>query len=204
MCSCVIYEVSCYVYVQRLLILDVNGLLLRRQPRPFQPTPVNHYFTAGHYVMLRPGLTQFLHFLFRFFKVGLWSSMKVRDLQSVINVMQFAGVDFTYFEFLLDRSYCYEDPEYQHPHLPFAEMYTKPFLHIPHTVDPCNTILLDEHREKGKYNPTGSTLVIQGFNADPQDDYLQEILIPYLWRLYNFEGNAVDFVWYNELPVLFL
>ena len=56
-----------------------------------------------------------------------------------------------------------------------------------------HTLLIDDSADKGCLNPVGSTCCVGPYNGDSNDSELLGTLLPYLQRLYSFDGTVPNF-----------
>ena len=115
MCVVLNFEIKCDCQTgdwkenisKKLLIIDVNGVMLRRwYNRPPQNIKLPLHKIGKHHVCLRPaGLSSFLDWMFKLFDVGVWSSMQEKNLAPLLELineqLRVEGYEQARFKFTL-------------------------------------------------------------------------------------------------------
>lgn len=158
-----------------LLILDLNGVLVSRSyidpavPQSALDETGKGTRVGNFWVWKRPGLEQFLDYIFEYFHVAIWSSVTAKNIESL---GKFAlGVQrYNKLAFIFDQSDCDEEP---HPTSKNKPLFKKTLQkvwdrHSPH--DERDTIIVDNDEIKISHNPEGNIYVIPTWSQKQQDD----------------------------------
>jgi len=87
-----------------LIILDLNGTLCLSQHRPY-PGFVCSAKARTKYIYIRPGLLDFLQFLFTHFRVAVWSSNSLQNAQATVEIL-FTREQQRLLQFVWGRNMC--------------------------------------------------------------------------------------------------
>lgn len=91
---------------RKLLILDANGILINRRYEKnlkVEPPP-GAYREGNFFVWCRPGLNEFLDYIFQNYDVAVWSSAMKHNLEPVAK--QIFGKYYDKLVFIWDQSRC--------------------------------------------------------------------------------------------------
>ena len=143
---------------KKLLILDVNGLLLHRI---YKASPEARALGAvadvGHFtVFLRPHVREFLEWCKRHFHIALWGTALVENITPLLRLLDFEGVPVVVY----GQGDC-TCTGLRDPLTPAKFLYVKPLRRLwndPRVAeigdfDATNTLLLDDAPYKAAYNP---------------------------------------------------
>ncbi|MCO5580089.1 hypothetical protein L7F22_033955 [Adiantum nelumboides] len=150
-------------------------------------------------VSLRPRLIEFLVEVGPRYDVGCWSSMTRKNMMSIVNLIEneVAAVDSNFkFKFHFSQEECVQQEGLYHFQRPQELLFLKPFtvlLQRGIQMDPMHTLLIDDNPDKGYLNPLGITCCVTTYNGNSKDPMLLDTLLPYLQRLYSFNGTVPGF-----------
>ena len=166
---------------KKLLVLDVNGLLLQRVRGPV-PTGVKRRPDAtlrGVKVFERPNMKPFVHWCLNHFDVAVWSSAKRENVELLASFV--FGTNFREkTAFVWNQDQC-SDTGLMHPqdrHKPVVLKELSLVWQHPHlnrTFDRSNTLLIDDSPYKACMNPPHTAIHPPAWTCDMDDD---EMLLP--------------------------
>ena len=180
---------------QRLVILDINGLLIKRALSDRTPPASNSVRLGIYRIFIRPKVRQFLKFLLKHFCCAIWSSMTHNNLKPLLGLLhREAKINEANFCFIFDQHQCFARVNVYHPSKPGVLLLTKPFTSIvvPHNI--FNTLLIDDTPEKAMYNNKGTCISPTPYDGSINDDIFEAKLIPYLIALYHSRLSISEFV----------
>ncbi|MED6180124.1 hypothetical protein PIB30_007281 [Stylosanthes scabra] len=162
---------------QKLLVLDINGLLVDLvYPPPNDKKPDT--IIRGVAVFKRPFYLDFLKFCFERFEVSIWSSRSRRNVEPIVEYLM--GEMKNKLLFCWDCFHCtgtssktFED---RHKDLQFKDMkkvWDKQFPNLPWEkgyYNESNTLLLDDSPYKALLNPPYTTLFPHTFSYKNKSD----------------------------------
>ncbi|KAL3690818.1 hypothetical protein R1sor_004469 [Riccia sorocarpa] len=172
---------------RKLLVLDVNGLLLATYPKGKKRPDHPHDARVNKYrVYKRPGCEDFLRFCLENFIVGIWSSAQE---DNVISLVDYIFQEFTDKEarnklaFVWHQWHCsttsLRDPENARKPLYLKELVNLWDRNDPHLpwqrgdYGPWNTVLVDDSPQKAVWNPPYTGIFPEPYKAIvPEDSYL--------------------------------
>ncbi|KAL3691013.1 hypothetical protein R1sor_004664 [Riccia sorocarpa] len=175
---------------KKLLVLDVNGLLLdtyfQAEQRPERPhdAKVNRF-----YVYQRNGCEDFVQFCLENFVVGVWSSAREYNVQSLVEFMFKESMGK--LAFIWHQEHC-TDTKLKHPENKHKPVFLKELSKLWDKCDPAlpwekgdfgpsNTVLIDDSPYKALRNPPNTGIFPQSYKATaPGDNYLADELRKYL------------------------
>ncbi|CAL5090455.1 unnamed protein product [Urochloa decumbens] len=164
---------------KKLLILDLNGLLADIN-QDFHNAHKAHGKVRGKLVFRRPYSDDFLRFCFQNFELGIWSSRKRENVDSVVNILM---KDLKkYLLFCWDMSYCTvtgcNTVDNKHKPLVLKELkklWNKEEPTLPWELgefSPSNTLLVDDSPYKALCNPPNTAIFPQPYSyRNERDDY---------------------------------
>ncbi|CAN6172037.1 unnamed protein product [Urochloa humidicola] len=165
---------------KKLLILDLNGLLADIN-QDFHNAHKAHGKVRGKLVFRRPYSDDFLRFCFQNFELGIWSSRKRENVDSVVNILM---KDLKkYLLFCWDMSYCTvtgcNTVDNKHKPLVLKELkklWNKEEPTLPWELgefSPSNTLLVDDSPYKALCNPPNTAIFPQPYSyRNERDDSL--------------------------------
>jgi hypothetical protein len=144
----------------KLLILDLNGLLLyRRMGNDKSRAPRPHDKKAGAFnVWLRPHATTFLDFVLSKFHVAIWSSAGRHNILPLLNLLFPDGDGEQKVAFVWSQSECTDSGE-THPDNPNRPLFLKEVSKVFERAEyeglytASNTLLIDDDAYKAARNP---------------------------------------------------
>ncbi|KAL2622997.1 hypothetical protein R1flu_003202 [Riccia fluitans] len=175
---------------KKLLVLDVNGLLLdtyfQAEQLPERPhdAKVNRF-----YVYKRNGCEDFVQFCLENFTVGVWSSAREHNVHSLVEFMFKESMEK--LAFIWHQEHC-TDTKLKHPENKYKPVFLKELSKLWDKCDPAlpwekgdfgpsNTVLIDDSPYKALRNPPHTGIFPKSYKAtDPEDSYLVEELRKYL------------------------
>ncbi|MCO5573780.1 hypothetical protein L7F22_027554, partial [Adiantum nelumboides] len=182
-----------------LLIFYVDGVMVKRW---FQKAPsdissdLQLHRVGKHMVLLMPGLIEFLVEVGPRYDVGCWSSMTRKNMMPIVNLIEneVATVDSNFkFKFHFSQEECVQPEGIYHFQRPQELLFLKPFtvlLQRGIQMDPMHTLLIDDNPDKEYLNPLGTTCCVTTYNGNSKDPMLLNTPLPYLQRLYSFNGTV--------------
>ena len=170
------------------IVLDLNGLLLKRCEQ--QPSSVfeSIQIDSKRYVVLRPGCIQFLKILLEKYNVGIWSTAKESNVLSILRVLQDKAGEILPFFVVWSQEACEMGEHYKlaRPDNPSIQAMFKPVSKISTCFD-CDarrTILIDDSPYKGCASPDNNCIYPTKFDEEKLvDNVLIHELLPYLLQL---------------------
>ncbi|MCO5553308.1 hypothetical protein L7F22_006829 [Adiantum nelumboides] len=151
-----------------------------------------------HMVLLRPGLIEFLVEVGPRYDVGCWSSMTRKNMMPIVNLIEneVVAVDSNFkFKFYFSKECVQQEGIYHFQRLQEL-LFLKPFtvlLQRGIQMDHMHTLLIDDNPNKGYLNPLGTTCCVTTYNDNSKDLVFLDTLLPYLQRLYLFNGTVLEF-----------
>lgn len=161
----------------RLLILDINGILVNKE---YDPTiqesnfeDPDNFQIPKFRIQVRPGLSVFLEKLTEyvqsskvFFKIGIWTSSNEKTYQQFLPSL-FPKIIRDAIIFEWDRSHCQLDPEFEiDPSIrdwdiikPLDRLLTNPVANFTRKWNDHNVLILDDSERKLRYNPESSRII---------------------------------------------
>ncbi|XP_030949306.1 uncharacterized protein LOC115973202 isoform X1 [Quercus lobata] len=156
-------------YEKKLLILDVNGLLLALRPTDMRKT----FETA----IWRPSVNEFLRFCFEKFDVALWSSRSRENLDKLIEPPKLTHNNLIFDWFIKnlifnwDQSHCTESG-FDTLDCPSKPLFLKDLRKVwekYEAYNAANTLLLDDSPYKALLNPPNTAVFPETFCGDYND-----------------------------------
>ena len=177
---------------KKLLVLDVNGLLVARYSKldKIIPHGTPHRMVAKSFMFKRPFCDSFLEFCFENFYVGVWSSMMEgnvrRSLDYICKQIQHK------FLFVMHQGDCtntgLRNPGKKASPL-FLKELAKVWCRFPQGLfNETNTLLIDDTPYKALWNPPYTAIFPEAYQYNEADDFLKTTLPEYLTQL----RDAVD------------
>ncbi|KAL2623302.1 hypothetical protein R1flu_003507 [Riccia fluitans] len=172
---------------KKLLVLDLNGLLLATYPKGKKLPDHPHDARVKKYrVYKRPGCEDFLQFCLENFVVGVWSSAQEDNVVALVDYLFQEFVDKearSKLVFVWHQSQCskskFRDPENTHKPVYLKELvklWDKVEPHLPWEkgdYGPSNTVLIDDSPQKAIRNPPYTAIFPDSYKAIvPEDIYL--------------------------------
>ncbi|GAB2272229.1 hypothetical protein Dimus_007050 [Dionaea muscipula] len=160
---------------KKLIILDLNGLLVYRTHRWVGKIPSNRKHDGlfgNQFVYKRPFCEEFMNFCLQRFEIGLWSSGKVHNVDGVLDCV-FKGLRSKLL-FVWNQDHCtdygFKTLENKEKPLFFREL-KKVWVKV---MPPCkhgsysasNTLLIDETPYKGLLNPPNTGIYPEAYDAN--------------------------------------
>jgi hypothetical protein len=189
---------------RKLLVLDVNGFLVStfRSSDKTRPEGIEHKRIAKKLVYRRPFCSSFLEFCLENFHVGVWSSLKEKNVIKT--------VDFTFgemkekLEFIWHQSMC-TTTQLMHPEECHRPLFLKELSRLwaefsPGDFNSSNTLLVDDSPYKALRNPPYTAIFPNTYTHDSDDNFLVGPLRRFLEGLLDTD-NVQDFVKENPIGV---
>jgi len=133
-----------------------------------------------YYVLARPGYQMFLDFLFKYFKVGVWTAAD-KEYAKAICKRIFTSDQLKKIVFIYSRGFCHIEHD--------SGSYTKPLTKIYKlhpSFKPHNTIMVDNTHHVMKFNLQNS-IHIPDFNIKSRKDYylyhIRNMIIQYFKKV---------------------
>lgn len=174
---------------KKLLILDVNGLLVARYSRldtNIIPPGIQHGVVGRTFMFKRPFCNSFLDFCFQNFHVGVWSSMIEANVRHSLDYIC-KGMQHK-FLFVMHQGDCtntgLRNPAKRQSPL-FLKELAKVWSRFPKgQFDETNTLLIDDTPYKALWNPPYTAIFPQAYWYNEHDSFLNGALREYLqqWR----------------------
>ena len=189
------------------IVLDLNGLLLRRCQNPSSLHESLQYGSKRH-VVLRPGCLQFLQILLERFNVGIWSTATEDNVLQILSILQDKVREILPFFAVWSQGTCYihSSKKLFRPDNPTVQAMFKPLAKISacFECDPRRTILIDDSPYKGCVSPNNNCIFPLKFDeGNKVDNILMDELLPYLLRLDESEDvrEVIGSNRYGQLPI---
>lgn len=168
---------------KKLLVLDVNGLLVATYHKAQKMPGDMHPFKLGNfYVYERPGCSEFLDFCFKNFVVGVWSSAREHNVTNLVHhIFKDLKEDLS---FSWHQRHC-TTTAVKHPDNDKKPIFLKELSKLWAEVDSgrfnqSNTLLIDDSPYKALKNPPHTAIFPQTYNGDEVDDTFLTLLRSYL------------------------
>ncbi|KAG0608946.1 hypothetical protein M758_8G145700 [Ceratodon purpureus] len=183
---------------KKLLILDVNGLLVARYSkvdRNIIPQGTKHAVVAKTFMFKRPFCGSFLNFCFENFHVGVWSSMMEANVRKSLDYIC-KGMQHK-FMFVMHQGDCtntgLRNPQKKKSPL-FLKELAKVWSRFPHgQFNETNTLLIDDTPYKTLWNPPFTAIFPEAYWYNERDSFLKGTLTEYLKQLRD-APNVQEFV----------
>lgn len=176
---------------QYTVVLDLNGVLVHRVFHRNNPT-----------VQRRPGLKEFLNWLFERARVIFWSSAAERNmrplLRTILSCTSVSYGEVTYFS----QAEC-TFSSYKNPSQPNKPYFLKDLgtLHRMDEIDSVdNALMIDDSPVKNLLNDPYNAVHPETWSGDTSDIFLGTCLRPWLDGL--FESNEAVPVYVKAVPLL--
>lgn len=178
---------------KKLLILDVNGLLVARYTkidRSIIPLGAAHGVVAKSYMFKRPFCDSFLTFCFENFHVGVWSSMMKAN---VVKALDFICKGMrAKCRFIMHQGDC-TTTGLRNPLKKMQPLFLKELVKVwakfpPGEFNESNTLLIDDSPHKALRNPPHTAIFPEPYLYNEADTFLQGPLLEYLTQV----RDAVD------------
>ena len=183
---------------KKLLVLDVNGLLVARYKRSDKVKPplnvVEHGVVAKTHIYKRPFCDAFLQFCFENFHVGIWSSMVESNVHKVLDYIyrsatrkhQFVFMNHQ-FAFVMHQGDCTNtgiiNPENRQQPLFLKDLRNVWARFQPGEFNEKNTLLIDDAPNKALHNPPHTAIFPEAYMYDETDTFLMGPLQKFLVQL---------------------
>ena len=163
-----------YTYKRRLLILDLNDVLICRKHISDvmkHDIDTTHAIRKGNmFFWARPGVDIFLRWCTQRFDVAVWSSMAKHNLNIALSVLDFKPM------YVWDQSHCCRVTPHPDPRSTKPDCLTKPLAGI-HKNDKlflwysCDNIyIVDNCPYKMKYNAEKNVVLVDAWDIYNDDD----------------------------------
>tara|TARA_B100001113_G_C21119928_1_gene626944 strand:+ start:957 stop:1514 length:558 start_codon:yes stop_codon:yes gene_type:complete len=151
-----------------LIIFDLNGVLLYREPRGYKKYHAeDRGFIANRRTYVRPGAREFLLNLCLHHEVAIWSTARYDNVLRMIDAI---GIDQKLFLFIWSGEQCFKTDSRDEKNKPLL---IKPLssVWIKFTAyNEFNTILIDDSRLKTNMNPETCMFVPDSFHDPDSGD----------------------------------
>lgn len=183
---------------KKLLVLDVNGLLVakyKRSDKGRPPTSIGGYGVVGSsLVYKRPSCDAFLLFCLENFHVGIWSSMLEDNVHMVLDHIYRSSTkehQFEYmkhqFAFTMSQMDCtntgFRNPEKRQQPLFLKDLRNVWAMFRPGEFNEKNTLLIDDTPYKALHNPPHTAIFPEAYIYDEADTFLMGPLREFLVQL---------------------
>ena len=162
------------------ICLDMNGVLLARYyvNDPTRPSREPDYRIKNHHIYIRPGFKKFINVLLHNFNVGIWSSVRKDNLDTLCKSI-FSREQLNRFLFVLDGSYCTIIPNEDSQAKGVAKGTKKPIM-LKETKKLCemyginqaHLVLVDDSEYKAALNMGGISIHPSSYTGDINDKAL--------------------------------
>eukprot|EP01134_Creolimax_fragrantissima_P004573 CFRG4573T1 len=181
---------------RKLVILDMNGLLVHRYRLNTEPKDAPVSQVGGRMVVLRPYVNEFIDYLFSHFEVGVWSSMMGKNVRPIVELV-FRPECLKNLYFVLDQSAC--------DSIRHREVKNKPLLlkdlhkiwNADKNYNPQNTLLIDDSPLKATRNPPNLLYNPVEWEGDMTDTALSPdggTIYRYIEGLAQWKGSVAEYV----------
>jgi hypothetical protein len=156
-----------------LLILDLNGVLVAREflgsKKPDGPQFKTGERIGAFWGWKRPGLEEFLDFVFEHFHVAIWSSVMKKNIDQLAE-FALGSERYAKLLFVFDQTYCHPEVNPDDAKKPlFLKNLTEVWKKFPeHGQD--TTIIVDDNEKKLKYNHPNNVVVVETWDPSVKDD----------------------------------
>ena len=177
--DCICYYQRWKSKKRRLLILDLNNLLVCRA---FKPKMIEEYslylphikdakLLDDHYTWKRPNLSFFLWHIFIHYDVAVWSSAQQKNVDKLCEYI-FSADQRARLLFEWDQSHCtsvvpHPDPSEKKPL--FEKQLRRVWKEFPQ-YDKDSTLIIDDSSLKMRSNPTECVYIAEAWNATMTED----------------------------------
>ncbi len=135
-----------------LIVLDLNGVLLHRMfSREALNCPPPQHSVGNFHVWVRPGVDEFLDFVFEHFDVAVWSSARRYNIEPLVSLI-FKDRPLV---FVWDQSFCLKDGFLDEKPLFLKQMSTIEHF-FPHYSG--RVLLIDDDPLKMRLNAPGTSI----------------------------------------------
>lgn len=194
-----------------LLILDLNGTLVRTKHRNRRPTladpplPVPEYKDGNFLYFVRPGLHKFLSRCFDHFDVAIWTSASPSIAKITVNTVLTVD-EVQKLKFCWDNDHAI-DCESRNPYLRGRDVAISlkdlrcVWRKFGDLYDDTNTVLVDDSPYKQFINPDYTGLFASTFQHDREDGIVDDFLLGLLWPCLKRLSSSTDvryFLAYSE------
>ena len=175
---------------KKLLVLDVNGLLVARYKKSDKGKPppnVEHGVVTKTHIYKRPFCDAFLQFCFENFHVGIWSSMVESNVHKVLEYIYRSSRRKHQFAFVMHQRDCtntgFSNPE-KHQQPLFLKDLRNVWARFPSgEFNEKNTLLIDDTPYKALHNPPHTAIFPEAYIYDETDTFLMGPLREFLVQL---------------------
>ncbi len=156
-----------------LLILDLNGVLVSREFLGSK-NPDGPQFQTGERIgafwgWKRPGLDEFLDFIFEHFHVAIWSSVMKKNIDQLAE-FALGSERYAKLLFVFDQTYCHPEVNPDDAKKPlFLKNLTEVWKKFPEH-GPDTTIIVDDNEKKLKNNPADNCFIVNTWGPSVVDD----------------------------------
>lgn len=179
---------------QRLIVLDLNGLLLYRHFADTPPKALNPTRVGQFYAWKRPYADEFISFLMQHFRVAIWSSAMEHNVTALVKWMLPQEEDQKKLLFQWHQEHCVKVP---HPDEKFRgkkPLFKKPLSKVWLKYEEYgrdDVLLVDDSKLKAADNPDGTLLCCPEWDvtqcSNNIDDPHNAALKPpngYIWKFF--------------------
>ena len=169
------------------VVLDLNGLLLKRCQKPSSLYQSLQY-GSERYIVLRPRCMEFLKIMLEKFNVGIWSTATDKNVCDILRALQSNAGERLHFFMVWSQESCFtfKGKKLYRPNNPKVPAMFKPLAKVSafFECDPCKTILIDDSPHKGCVSPSNNCIFPLKFDDEQMgDNMLMDELLPYLLQL---------------------
>lgn len=178
--------------LKKLLVLDVNGLLVARYKKSDKGKPPNveHGVVAKTCIYKRPLCDAFLQFCLENFHVGIWSSMMECNVNKVLDYICSSSTSTTMkhrFAFVMHQRDC-TNTKFSNPEKREQPLFLKDLRNVwarfrPGEFNEKNTLLIDDTPYKALHNPPHTAIFPEAYTYDETDTFLMGPLRRFLVQL---------------------
>jgi len=164
----------------KLLILDLNGLLVSKQPQKLFDCRYQVQKCGSYYVYLRPNVHEFIDQIMDLYDVGIFSSTTYKNAQPIVELLFKDKHKQLKFKWFRDRTEF--DPDSQ-DHATVKELdriWRNSAVNWHRKYSNKNTLLCDDDHTKLRFNDKKNYLVVPKFDPTSKfdlvlDDLLEQI-----------------------------
>lgn len=158
-----------------LLLLDIKGVLCQEvTEKPNQP----YIKLKNYYIILRPGLTEFLKYCYDHYTVGFFTSTTKKNanliLDRILTQEQFKLVHINW-----SRSRTRYEPTEKHGYKTIKvlkDLFDNPEYNHNRNWSESNVILVDDSIDKVRFNKPENILIAPSFDPTKQDTVLVDLM----------------------------
>jgi len=161
----------------KLLILDLNGLLVSKQNKPIKNCCYAEHKCGKYYVYLRPQVFEFIEQILNLYDVAIFSSTTFKNAMPIVELLFKEQQSKLKFKWFRDRTEYDPDTDDHSTIKELVRVWRNPTANWERTYNKHNTLICDDDLSKVRFNSENNYLVVAKFDPKTENDLVLEDLV---------------------------